>query len=177
MAIAIFLRQKDSEPSLVSRKRLSRREFARWLNATVPQAKPQTSPRARVARTRFLKTFCPAKKIRDGNRHPLSFWQGQKDSNPRPMVLETSTLPTELYPCVHFCNAQYYIIVLSKLQVFFQKNFIFFSKKRNSASQKAEFLFIVSYQVSNTRLTFTLLTPLPKAPRRLLVASVWVRRS
>ena len=25
-------------------------------------------------------------------------WQGQKDSNPRPMVLETSTLPTELYP-------------------------------------------------------------------------------
>ena len=27
------------------------------------------------------------------------FWQGQKDSNPRPMVLETSTLPTELYPC------------------------------------------------------------------------------
>ena len=27
-----------------------------------------------------------------------SFWQGQKDSNPRPMVLETSTLPTELYP-------------------------------------------------------------------------------
>ena len=26
------------------------------------------------------------------------FWQGQKDSNPRPLVLETSTLPTELYP-------------------------------------------------------------------------------
>ena len=26
------------------------------------------------------------------------FWQGQKDLNPRPMVLETSTLPTELYP-------------------------------------------------------------------------------
>ena len=30
----------------------------------------------------------------------LFSWQGQKDSNPRPMVLETSTLPTELYPCV-----------------------------------------------------------------------------
>ena len=28
------------------------------------------------------------------------FWQGQKDLNPRPMVLETSTLPTELYPYV-----------------------------------------------------------------------------
>ena len=27
------------------------------------------------------------------------FWQGQKDSNPRPLVLETSTLPAELYPC------------------------------------------------------------------------------
>ena len=26
-------------------------------------------------------------------------WQGQKDSNPRPLVLETSTLPAELYPC------------------------------------------------------------------------------
>ena len=30
---------------------------------------------------------------------PFLFWQGQKDLNPRPMVLETSTLPTELYPC------------------------------------------------------------------------------
>ena len=28
----------------------------------------------------------------------LFSWQGQKDLNPRPMVLETSTLPTELYP-------------------------------------------------------------------------------
>ncbi len=25
-------------------------------------------------------------------------WQGQRDSNPRPAVLETATLPTELYP-------------------------------------------------------------------------------
>ena len=36
-------------------------------------------------------------------------WQGQKDLNPRPLVLETSTLPTELYPCVtdtlyHTCS-------------------------------------------------------------------------
>ena len=30
----------------------------------------------------------------------LLFWQGRKDSNPRPMVLETSTLPTELHPYV-----------------------------------------------------------------------------
>lgn len=27
-------------------------------------------------------------------------WQGQQDSNPRPTVLETVALPTELYPCV-----------------------------------------------------------------------------
>ena len=28
------------------------------------------------------------------------FWQGQEDSNPRPTVLETGTLPAELYPCL-----------------------------------------------------------------------------
>ena len=58
------------------------------------------------------------------------------------MVLETSTLPTELYPCVHFCNAQYYIIVLSKLQALLQKNFIFFQKKK-FGSHRTEFLFMV----------------------------------
>ncbi len=31
------------------------------------------------------------------------FWQGQEDSNPRPTVLETGTLPTELYPCIVKC--------------------------------------------------------------------------
>ena len=30
----------------------------------------------------------------------LSFWQGQKDSNPRHSVLETDALPAELYPCM-----------------------------------------------------------------------------
>ena len=29
---------------------------------------------------------------------PLRFWQGQKESNPQPTVLETATLPVELYP-------------------------------------------------------------------------------
>ena len=28
----------------------------------------------------------------------VSFWQGQKDLNPRHAVLETAALPTELYP-------------------------------------------------------------------------------
>ena len=27
-------------------------------------------------------------------------WQGQKDSNPRHLVLETNALPAELYPCI-----------------------------------------------------------------------------
>jgi hypothetical protein len=32
-------------------------------------------------------------------RFPIPlFWQGQKESNPQPMVLETTTLPVELYP-------------------------------------------------------------------------------
>ena len=30
----------------------------------------------------------------------LFFWQGQKDSNPRHVVLETTALPSELYPCI-----------------------------------------------------------------------------
>ena len=29
---------------------------------------------------------------------PRKYWQGQKDSNPRHVVLETTALPTELYP-------------------------------------------------------------------------------
>ena len=32
---------------------------------------------------------------------PFQFWQGQRVSNPRPAVLETAALPTELYPCIH----------------------------------------------------------------------------
>ena len=29
------------------------------------------------------------------------FWQGHKDLNPEPTVLETAALPIELYPCIH----------------------------------------------------------------------------
>ena len=39
-------------------------------------------------------------KDKSRSKKTSAFWQGQKDSNPRPMVLETSTLPTELYPCL-----------------------------------------------------------------------------
>ena len=34
-----------------------------------------------------------------GFRTVLDIWQGQQGSNPRPTVLETVALPTELYPC------------------------------------------------------------------------------
>ena len=30
----------------------------------------------------------------------MSFWQGHKDLNPEPTVLETAALPIELYPYV-----------------------------------------------------------------------------
>ena len=30
------------------------------------------------------------------------FWQGHKDLNPEPTVLETAALPIELYPYIHF---------------------------------------------------------------------------
>ena len=56
----------------------------------------------------------------------LPFWQGQEDSNPRPTVLETGTLPAELYPCVvDFRNG----VIISHFRLvckpFFQKKVIF----------------------------------------------------
>ena len=36
--------------------------------------------------------------------HSSTFWQGQKDLNPRHAVLETAALPTELYPYVNYLN-------------------------------------------------------------------------
>ena len=52
-----------------------------------------------------LRTACflalpsvPAKTKRPAEWLVFLFWQGQKDSNPRHPVLETSVLPTELYP-------------------------------------------------------------------------------
>ena len=52
------------------------------------------------------------------------FWQGQEDSNPRPTVLETGTLPAELYPYVDFVNTSYYITLFVGLQAFFEKKFL-----------------------------------------------------
>ena len=36
-----------------------------------------------------------------GRQKCVFCWQGQEDSNPRPTVLETGTLPAELYPYFH----------------------------------------------------------------------------
>ena len=52
------------------------------------------------------------KKRRDDIRHLVFFWQGRKASNPRPMVLETSTLPTELHPF----KQRYYIKLVGVCQ-------------------------------------------------------------
>ena len=41
---------------------------------------------------------------KDSGRCNLS-WQGQKDSNPRHVVLETTALPAELYP--YFAHVKY----------------------------------------------------------------------
>ena len=42
----------------------------------------------------------------------LLHWQGQKDLNPRHMVLETIALPTELYPYV-LIDLRYSYIILA----------------------------------------------------------------
>ena len=36
----------------------------------------------------------------------LVFWQGHKDLNPEPTVLETAALPIELYPYLSKANAE-----------------------------------------------------------------------
>ena len=57
----------------------------------------------------------PAKRKSPRKTWTLSFWQGREDSNPRPTVLETGTLPTELHPYA----LVYYITYFLLLQVFF----------------------------------------------------------
>ncbi len=48
------------------------------------------------------KKQAPYQKKRKRQQNPLPYmyplWQGQQDLNPRPAVLETAALPTELYP-------------------------------------------------------------------------------
>ncbi len=73
-----------------------------------------------------------------GRQKTVLSWQGQEDSNPRPTVLETGTLPAELYPCIAFGGSApasslrlslsqqlYYTTSLFFLQVLFGKKFVF----------------------------------------------------
>ena len=48
--------------------------------------------------------FTQTKKKKSRKNDSFPFWQGQKDSNPRHVVLETTALPTELYPYIKFYN-------------------------------------------------------------------------
>ncbi len=51
-------------------------------------------------RAKRLSLFTQSKKKKHRLNRCFSFWQGQKDLNPRHAVLETAALPTELYPYV-----------------------------------------------------------------------------
>ena len=61
-------------------------------------------------------------KWKNPSRATWIFWQGQKDLNPRPMVLETSTLPTELYPCVSLLATDILYHRVSCFAILFSKN-------------------------------------------------------
>ena len=65
---------------------------------------------------RFAYSFTVSVK---SNRDPKAavrfWWQGQKESNPQPTVLETVALPIELYPCkawrIIYDSSQLYKII------------------------------------------------------------------
>ena len=82
-----------------------------------------------------------ATKIIKPKSKTFGFWQGQKDLNPRPMVLETSTLPTELYPY----EQSYYTI-------FFRHCQGVFTKKIKKLGNKRKFGFLSWMLGHNTRL-------------------------
>jgi hypothetical protein len=51
--------------------------------------------------------FCEQEKKTVEDKSTVFFSQGQKDSNPRPSVLETGTLPAELYPYLKIPTINY----------------------------------------------------------------------
>ena len=73
----------------------------------------------KVDRKPFL--YRKTQKKRKPKPFDFGYWQGREDSNPRPTVLETGTLPTELHPYA----LDYYNTFFSILQVFFWKKFYF----------------------------------------------------
>ena len=64
-------------------------------------------------------TFLHKKKPRKLSVYRTFFWQGHKDSNSGHVVLETTALPTELYPCgPPAADIKYFIIKQQTLQAF-----------------------------------------------------------
>ena len=68
-------------------------------SATCAERMLRTFPTLSLREGLFVKLL-PCQKTKSPPRKAVDFlfWQGQKDSNPRHPVLETSVLPTELYP-------------------------------------------------------------------------------
>jgi hypothetical protein len=64
-------------------------------------------------------------------------WQGQEDSNPRPTVLETGTLPTELYPCA---TTLLYHKKSENASAFFEKKKIFILPLPVTCSEAVSFI-------------------------------------
>ena len=84
---------------------------------------PAKSPLARGF-ARFLQLF-PPHETKLHRQSGAFLFQGQEDSNPRPTVLETGTLPAELYPCVapSWEPCTHYSTTYVLLQVFFSRFF------------------------------------------------------
>ena len=91
------------QPLLRYPKSASRDESHSRLSTAALRRAPFSRPPAAVAlltrhapRASGIRFCLPAKNSRCFRNG--SFWQGQKDLNPRHAVLETAALPTELYP-------------------------------------------------------------------------------
>ena len=64
----------------------------------------------------WFKSFCRPKKTQTAASNLSFIWQGQKDLNPRHLVLETNALPTELYP---YMRQKLLYIKIFKKSIFF----------------------------------------------------------
>ena len=113
IGLSLVLESRPSQVSLICDFCSSAQNFAHW-ELFIPQSSfLQIPPRDRHPCLRLM--LPTTKRIVDFHHQVIAhagrtskidkslsklvdFWQGQKDLNPRPMVLETSTLPTELYP-------------------------------------------------------------------------------
>ena len=67
----------------------------------------------------------------------VSFWQGQKDLNPRHAVLETAALPTELYP---------YVLTSNNITDYYEKSKCFFIFIYHKNKKPPKRLFLVGQQ-------------------------------